>query len=468
MDNGIFSVGIDWKYEGKSYELDNSDEDDEYLVLPRYNSLKEEMLNYKYLSFRKYKKIIKKGKQCVQTHIAKSMIYSDKEISLDALICIIMYCDYTELSQNFTSSFRKTNEFELIHHIKKRNSKYFHWSKILKTTITRYGQCYSKNTISNCALGRLCGPFYCGINIILNISQFYMYTYGPLSTSVHLEVAMKFSGAEGMILEMDNETGNCVWLHGMNCSWISRYKEEDERLFFGCHHSLRPIAINISSIRIIETATNYRDTIQAITLFDNIISNNIEKKVSQKLISNSVVIMSDLIEVGNSDEFDPFIYNSWRIFLQKKNCIEIDMDLLLMYISDFRYLGIIFGGRGFIITIKDDADDNYVIPDDHDMTNILKLNLFNNLQTVNIKNVQYRNGYHSFSLYQLLSILALSKIQKVEISIPARYTAVDRSSWLSYLWSKESLSLIKQYRNKEYVIEFVNDHRGHSILITLS
>ena len=40
---------------------------------------------------------------------------------------------------------------------------------------------------------------------------------------------MKFSGEEGMILEMENKTGSSVFLKGMDVSWISRYREEDER-----------------------------------------------------------------------------------------------------------------------------------------------------------------------------------------------------------------------------------------------
>ena len=53
-----------------------------------------------------------------------------------------------------------------------------------------------------------------------------------ISTSGQLEVALKFSGERGMILEMDNSKGDGRLLQGMNCSWISRYKEEDERYLY--------------------------------------------------------------------------------------------------------------------------------------------------------------------------------------------------------------------------------------------
>lgn len=37
------------------------------------------------------------------------------------------------------------------------------------------------------------------------------------------------SGNQGMILEFNNATVRCRDLRGMDVSWLSRYKEEDER-----------------------------------------------------------------------------------------------------------------------------------------------------------------------------------------------------------------------------------------------
>ena len=50
-----------------------------------------------------------------------------------------------------------------------------------------------------------------------------------IHSSVQIAVAIKFSGAHGMILEMDNSKYRSRDLNGMDCSWISRYPEEDER-----------------------------------------------------------------------------------------------------------------------------------------------------------------------------------------------------------------------------------------------
>ena len=78
-----------------------------------------------------------------------------------------------------------------------------------------------------------------------------------------------------------------------------------------------PESINISSIRIIETATNYQEIIQAITLFDNALSNNIEERVN--VSSESLLVLKHLIYERNENKFDLFIYNTWKVFVQKKN-----------------------------------------------------------------------------------------------------------------------------------------------------
>ena len=115
-----------------------------------------------------------------------------------------------------------------------------------------------------------------------------------------------------------------------------------------------------------------------------------------------------------------------------------------------------------------DIVDNYVIPDDEDLTNILNFKMFDNLQAIKIYGVQCGNQYFSFSFYHFRSLLTQTKIKKVEISV--FHKADDDSSWLLYLWNKESLSIIKQCRNTGYSIHFDNDYGNshtHHISITL-
>ena len=63
----------------------------------------------------------------------------------------------------------------------------------------------------------------------MNMPQFCIHLFSPTSTSVHLEVSMKFAGEEGSIIEFGNRTGDARYLYGLDVSVISRYWEEDER-----------------------------------------------------------------------------------------------------------------------------------------------------------------------------------------------------------------------------------------------
>ena len=139
-----------------------------------------------------------------------------------------MYCDYTELSRDFTLSFRKSHQFEVLKQIKQKNAKYYHWSKGLKNVIKFYGQRNEYNG-KNGKLSRLRGPFYCGMSVILNLPEMRLYIRSPISTSIHLAVAVKFSSNKGMVLEMNNHKGLSQNMMGMDVSWISRFREEEER-----------------------------------------------------------------------------------------------------------------------------------------------------------------------------------------------------------------------------------------------
>ena len=126
MDQGTFSVGIPWKYGNKRGK---------YQVKSIYKDLKEEILNYKYMKSHQYLNIVNKAKQYLQSTVAKSIksrILFRTSIREKDLMCIIMYCDYTELSRDFTLSFRKLHQFEILSQTKKRNALYYHWSKGLR------------------------------------------------------------------------------------------------------------------------------------------------------------------------------------------------------------------------------------------------------------------------------------------------------------------------------------------------
>ena len=78
------------------------------------------------------------------------------------------------------------------------------------------------------------------------LPEFNIRLCGPTSTSKHIEVATRFGGDKGMLIQLNNTS---TTLHRklflFNCSWISNHNGEDERLFFGGAHGLesKPLGI---------------------------------------------------------------------------------------------------------------------------------------------------------------------------------------------------------------------------------
>ena len=63
----------------------------------------------------------------------------------------------------------------------------------------------------------------------MNMPQFQVSLLSPTSTSVQIQVAMKFSGDSGIIIEFSNERAEIPRIKGLDASFLSRFKEEDER-----------------------------------------------------------------------------------------------------------------------------------------------------------------------------------------------------------------------------------------------
>ena len=212
-------------------------------VKRKYESFKEEIMEYSDISFYQYQnEVVVKAKHYQNTQKVKKIKahsyckyyyhYGIKEgtaLSFNNLVSVILYTDYSSLCTNFSRSFRAISRMEELKDIKKRNSNYYHLSKILRETVECYGQCSDGDPpdFNN----KLIGKFYSGMGIELSLCSFKIRLCSPTSTSKQKEVATKFSGDKGIIIQFDNPEGDeqCCYLRGWNCCWLSKYKEEDER-----------------------------------------------------------------------------------------------------------------------------------------------------------------------------------------------------------------------------------------------
>ena len=118
--------------------------------------------------------------------------------------------------------FREENRFDTISQIKDRHSKHCWMAKGLVESVDCWG-------VNNAIGDTNSGPFYCGLSQILNIGHIDVHLKAPLSTSKDIEVAINFATSDGVILTLNNNTPIGIQDKMIDCSWVSRYAEENER-----------------------------------------------------------------------------------------------------------------------------------------------------------------------------------------------------------------------------------------------
>lgn len=214
----------------------------ELYVNRKYADFKEEILSH--LGIKSYdQQIMVKAHEYMNMKKVKSMkapksvdsylhygITEGMPITIHHIISLILYCDFSVFCTNFGRTFRALSFTETMQDVKKRNSAFWWQSKYMREAVEIYG--YDANIRK-----REKGPFYTGIQAELCIPQFAIRLNAPTSTSKQIAVSVKFAKVKGMIIELNN-TGHRIaaYLPFLDVSWLSRFPDEDERVFIGMVH----------------------------------------------------------------------------------------------------------------------------------------------------------------------------------------------------------------------------------------
>ena len=356
MRRSAFSTGFIFKYEGS--------DDSEMIVKPVHQSLKDEILESGHVSASEWMQCVDlKARKYMNTNRVKNMVtttyffndYQYTPVTKEHIYAIILYCDFSELCTAFSTTFRRQNVFETIESVKQRHAKFATFGRLLVELVLEFG---INGDHRNDEYET--GPFFCGLNCILNIGSFAISLEGPCSTTTSREVAINFAKSDGIILKLINDTFEASRQNFFDCSWISNYFEEAERLWIAGESALR-----IVSIVIVRSAKNYRKTMRAMFLFDAMISGVWLTDSSAQEIKGFVreqpnwgnapvpevdgdesggckikpedadyELLTNLIDSelrGDVDAitgFDEYLKKEWRLFLQSKQQIILNWYLI--------------------------------------------------------------------------------------------------------------------------------------------
>merc|ERR1712154_520520 len=160
------------------------------------------------------------------------------------------------------------------------------------------------------------GPFYCGMGAVLNIPQFAIRLNGPTSTSLFIEVAVRFGGVEGMIIQLNNEENPAYQERHFDCGWLSAFPEESECLWMGGRFMLK-----LESVRVVATKNNFGRFLRAFHLFDAVLSGH-----GQKATKKDARIVCGAVRgyLGNeSNGYHSFVNDTFRHFCARKTQISL-------------------------------------------------------------------------------------------------------------------------------------------------
>ena len=93
-----------------------------------------------------------------------------------------------------------------------------------------------------------------------------------------------------------------------------------------CESKYRPISI--FSIRTICSARDYKEVIQAFNAFDNILSDNYVEVIMRNIPESAPLTMQHLLNDKTKHKFEPFIYETFRIYCDKKKEIKFNYETL--------------------------------------------------------------------------------------------------------------------------------------------
>ena len=277
--------------------------------------------------------------QCVHWNDPlKYVIKEGDALKNEHLYALILYTDFSEFCTDFSSTFRAEPWDEAFEATKKRNGRFHFVAKHLRELVQYYGVKGRKTVCSSfcpttkpCAYhARQLGPFYTGVNCVLFMTEFKVRLSGPTSTTKTRAVAERFASDAGMIIKLNNISEDGPAREPFfDCSWISLYFEEDERLFMGGWYKLELKSIIIQSLK-----WNYKKFIIPFFLFDCMLSADDptdEKRISIQPEKGQCDIVERAMAncLGRGDEdfatADAYIRDLFFAFASKKTQVTLNL-----------------------------------------------------------------------------------------------------------------------------------------------
>ena len=259
-------------------------------------------------------------------------------ITVDHVLSILLYTNYTKHSYLFSSTYRKNNLYESDRSLKTRHSEYYWWGKNLRESVEIYGEpMVHRKDIPT---------FYHGISDSLLFNSTTIRLFGPVSTTAGLFfssfyisrdifgsvasdfiVAWSVFGSTGVVLDIQNRNSGAKLF---NMNFFSSFTGEDEKLFLAERNRL-----TFCNIHNIPLKKHYQDMIKIITMTDRIMSGIVldgmgtpmkrDAKSLMKLMNGEIEKEYRSSPYKSQYNVPKYICDTFHQFVKNKTHIQINM-----------------------------------------------------------------------------------------------------------------------------------------------
>lgn len=252
----------------------------------------------------------------------------------------------------------------------------------------------------------------------------------------------------------NNGHGHASALNMFDVSWLSRFPDENERVFAG-----GMVTIRVEAVRTVETNKVYKTVFDALYIIDSMVSDGRVNINDFKINSKVMDVMNKFINFQQaSSSMDSYMASMVKSYIRRKKKIVINFHMFLFSKLKKEIYGMIIEDE-----VKEDETENCDVSDIKSRANLLSSNIFKifpNVQDIVIKTSSpYDNGFsYPFNMFYLLKIIQSSStwrtinIQQMKTDLKNKTT--EDISWINKLWSKSSNKLMQEFGKKKLKIDY--------------
>eukprot|EP01083_Nonionella_stella_P055353 146029_1 len=242
-----------------------------------------------------------------------------KILSLEHLLSVMIYCNYTSLQYEFSKTFRRMSDSDEIENVAIRHSNFYWFGKLLKEMVNFCGRDCMDGSVQS---------LYHGITEQLSMPHIipcYIRIFCPLSTTTELAVGCNFADDKGLIIEFgcheSSNNMNCSKRY-FSCTWLSDFGNEHEHLFI--QHSENIAIVNITDTR---SGTHFMSILKAIHVLDFALHSTHVPHAMKKLVMALVHdrLSCKMQRFQSLDNLHPYARSLFNTFCDTKINISFDI-----------------------------------------------------------------------------------------------------------------------------------------------